>query len=173
MDRHARPDRAVSGVRYSFDRKIPVPADEKVNGMPATSRGHRRTARWRDRVRVRHARLAEGRALGTDRPHALGCDDELLDSLRTAIRRQGPASGRSIRVRRGRCCTSMKRFARRRRAAVTLRGARCPARPRPNPEHVNSQLPTPKSQLSRKPFERFSRWELAVGRLEEIQFSRC
>ena len=37
IEMHARTG-AAPVYRYSFDRKIPVPADEKVNGMPATSR---------------------------------------------------------------------------------------------------------------------------------------
>ena len=37
IDTHARTGQS-SVYRYSFDRKIPVPADEKVNGTPATSR---------------------------------------------------------------------------------------------------------------------------------------
>jgi para-nitrobenzyl esterase len=37
IEMHARTGRAPV-YRYSFDRKIPVPADEKVNGFPATAR---------------------------------------------------------------------------------------------------------------------------------------
>ena len=37
IDMHARTGQSPV-YRYSFDRKIPVPADEKVNGMPATSK---------------------------------------------------------------------------------------------------------------------------------------
>jgi para-nitrobenzyl esterase len=37
IDTHARTGESPV-YRYSFDRKIPVPADEKINGMPATSR---------------------------------------------------------------------------------------------------------------------------------------
>ena len=37
IETHARTGRAPV-YRYSFDRKIPVPADEKVNGFPATAR---------------------------------------------------------------------------------------------------------------------------------------
>jgi para-nitrobenzyl esterase len=37
IESHARTGRAPV-YRYSFDRKIPVPADEKVNGFPATAR---------------------------------------------------------------------------------------------------------------------------------------
>jgi para-nitrobenzyl esterase len=37
IDVHARTGKSPV-YRYSFDRKIPVPADQKINGMPATSR---------------------------------------------------------------------------------------------------------------------------------------
>ena len=83
MDRDACADRAGAAVyRYSFDRKIPVPAGRKSQRHAGDVAGHRRAPRGRDRVRVRHARLAEGRALGSERSQALGRHDQLLGQLR-------------------------------------------------------------------------------------------
>ena len=100
IETHARTGGAPV-YRYSFDRKIPVPADETVNGMPATVARHRRPARRRDRVRLRQPRLTEGCAVGADRSHALRRDDQLLGGLRPA-----PAS------RRPRACPKWPRYAR-------------------------------------------------------------
>ena len=96
----------VPVYRFSFDRKIPIAPDTKVNGVVATVGRHRRATRRRDRVRVRPARL---RPEGTWRQrgrHAVGSDDVVLVQLRALgqPQRQGPAdlAGLQRRHRRGR-----------------------------------------------------------------------
>ena len=67
---------------YSFDRKIPIPPDTKVERCRGDRRRHRGPPRRRDRVRLRHARLGPQGHLGAGGPAAVGFDDDLLDQLR-------------------------------------------------------------------------------------------
>ena len=114
--------------RYSFDRKIPVPADETVNGDAGDLARHRRPACRRDRIRVRQPRS-----------HCKGVpwepiDRTLSDAMtsywaafaqdRRAEGREDCPSGRATTSGKGTCCTSTRRSRQARRAASALRGAR-------------------------------------------------
>ena len=84
--------------RYSFDRKIPVPADYEGQRRAGDVCRHRRATRRRDRVRLRRARFAGERHLASRRPPALGRDDDLLVELRQDRRSQWRVGHRVARV---------------------------------------------------------------------------
>ena len=103
--------------RYSFDRKIPVAPDAKVNGVAGDVARHRRAARRRDRVRVRDPRLDPQRAVGAGRSEAVGRDDDLLVQLRAHRRSEWSRPAGMAAVRRAAAdasCTSTRRSATRR-----------------------------------------------------------
>ena len=76
--------------RYQFDRKIPVPPDQKVNGRTATAKDIGARHAGEIRVRVRGPRLGAGRDMGASGPRVVRADDELLDELRARGRSERP-----------------------------------------------------------------------------------
>ena len=127
IETHARTGGAPV-YRFSFDRKIPVPAGETVNGMPATSRDI--GARHAGEIEYVFGSLdsREGRAMGADRSHAVGRDDQLLGGLRQDWRAEGSGTPRvaALRSRQGTGpAPRRKDHSQAGHAAPALRSARC------------------------------------------------
>ena len=167
IDTHARTGQSPVCATRSIARSRCRPM-RKVNGMPATSRD----------IGARHAGEIEY-VFGTlDSRKGVPwepIDRTLSDAMTSYWTARGwrsvvraAVAGLQVRRRRGRCCTSMKRFARRRGGRrCTLRGARCPWRGRGrirNTSTPNFQLPNPNSQGSRSNASHVGSWQLEGGR---------